>query len=372
MIEIMEFQTQIQNRVDKYLAQANFTFFTNRFSKDTESIFQYFLLGIETIRNDVSDFCRSREFGDVLDFSNEDIREVLNYLSSQVINSSYKVIQSIVHTHFAYRINKMAKYKEQDIKSYDDFINNFSETSNSSYWYRGNTKKDYELLPSIYRDTLLDTDFFTLSRIESDYVDKGLWKKLQNALGSVSLKYNEIAFIQHSIGYSPLLDFTKNHFVSLAFCLSNFIDIASFFHHAGAIFKLDVDGLNIIDNFKDADNAVKSQEAEVLKGKPYISSIIKSKMWDRLVFRHEESTVHLIDVVTNDRMRYQKGTFLLFDKILVVGNRMLMSDRKESFMSSRITKYNIKKSIKFYDDFQKNKPQYQIRYLMNPYQYFVE
>lgn len=372
MIEITEFQIQIQNRVDKYLAQANFAFFTNRFSNDTESIFQYFLSGRETIQSDVGEFCMSREFGDALDYGSEDISEVFNYLSNTIMNKPFKVIRSIVHTHFVYRINKMAKYKEKDIESYDEFIHNFPETDNSSYWYRGHTKKDYELIPSIYRDTLLDTDFFTRSRIESDYIDKGLWDKLQKTLGSISLKYNEIAFTQHSIGYSPLLDFTKNPFVSLSFCLSNFGDIASFFHHSGAIFQLNIDGLNIIDNVKDADSAVKSQEAEVLKGKPYISSIIKSEMWDRLVFRHEESTVHLIDVVTNDRMRYQKGTFLLFDKILIVGSRMLMSDRKESFMSSRITKYNIKKSIKFYEDFQKNKPQFQIRYLMNPYQYFVE
>ncbi len=372
MIEIMEFQIKIHNRVEEYLTKSNFLFFTNRFSKDTESIYQYFLSGSKTIQSDVREFCSSIEFGDNLNYSDEDIREAFDYLSNSKMNDSFKVIQSIVHAHFVYRINKMAKYKEKDIESYDEFIINFSETSNSKYWYRGHTKIDYELLPSIYRDTLLDTDFFTLSRIESDYIDKGLWNKLQKALDSVSLKYNEIAFIQHSIGYSPLLDFTKNPFISLSFCLSHYGDIASFFHHSGAIFELDVDGLNVIDNYKDADRTVKCQEAEVLKGKPYISSIIKSEMWNRLVFRHEESTVHLIDVVTNDRMRYQKGTFLLFDKILVVGNRMLMSDRKESFMSSRITKYNIKKSIKFFEDFQKNKPQFQIKYLMNPYQYFVE
>jgi len=69
---------------------------------------------------------------------------------------------------------------------------------------------------------------------------------------------------------------------------------------------------------------------------------------------------------------FQQGTFILFDKVLVIGNRMLMSAKKEFFMSSRVKKITIKKSITFYRDLQYHFPQYQNRYLMDPYSYFTE
>ena len=48
------------------------------------------------------------------------------------------------------------------------------------------------------------------------------------------------------------------------------------------------------------------------------------------------SRVYLIDIPTNDRMRMQKGTFVLFDHVIFVDENMIVSDKTKSELSGII------------------------------------
>ena len=82
---------------------------------------------------------------------------------------------------------------------------------------------------------------------------------------------------------------------------------------------------------------------------------------------------YLFDLPSNDRMKYQKGTFILFDQFLMVNGMILYNLNPNLHVDQFIlTRPNKGSSVKndLLDEISADFKKYQMVYLMNPYSYF--
>ena len=79
--------------------------------------------------------------------------------------------------------------------------------------------------------------------------------------------------------------------------------------------------------------------------------------------------MYVINIKTNDRMKYQKGVFVLFDKFILIGDQLIMTDYlKSRFGKIRIDTNDKDRLMKTYIESTHN----EYRYLMDPYLYLNE
>ncbi|HHT99217.1 MAG TPA: FRG domain-containing protein [Acholeplasma sp.] len=270
----------------------------------------------------------------------------------------------------------MKHYIEKQLTDIEDIIK-YDEQDNI-VWYRGQTNTNWQLVPSFFRSAKR-TALWTWSDIYKDYKSKPSKVSLINKLNEVdidtkSFPYKTAAFIQHSIGYSPLIDFSRSSKVALSFALSNASSMVNYYGDDACVYVLELNNYRILTELEDIDNAIRGSKVQVFRRNESIFNLITNQMWIDLLSGSITSVIHLINKPTNDRMMFQKGTFILYDNAIIIGDEIFMSYNKVSFIGRHLTKYNIdtKSKERLYEKLMIDYPQYHQRYLLDPYLYLGE
>ncbi len=264
------------------------------------------------------------------------------------------------------------------IETFDEFCQNIISPYEHGYkiYFRGERIRsiDRPLMPSLYRKRnilLNDDESFAqynserLLRFYRDFPEyTGLFEKTIGKVTEDNL-YSFLSFSQHYFGLSPLIDLTKNPFVSLSFALKNRTEYSEDILFYTVEIKKDDDYTSKLDIankwIKDYNvivfrelgmpNAELSKELYkdyLLKYKEYgKENLLKYKdlleeIKGRSIFDLNAPTAKLIDVPTNDLMRFQQGVFLLLDDFTVLGNGYLTKKIRDDFA---IKKWIISKEI---------------------------
>lgn len=306
----------------------------------------------------------------------------INY-DSQIPDSLFKevlidnaCIIAAFEIHIFYRLFKMKSFKEEKISSIQD-LENFVSSQKQSCWYRGQTSDEWSLIPSFFRNPK-KSYLCRWENVLNEYKSKPRKNPLIEKLSEVNITsvYRTTAFIQHSIGFSPLIDFTKSSSIAISFALANFKNVVDFYGINACIFELNISQWTPITRCENIDEIIESMSIDVIKENESIIQLVNNDRWRSFLNEDgkETSVIHLIDCPTNDRMLFQKGTFVLFDRVLIIGNVMYMSFGKREVLLSKMIKYIIEpqKKEEIYMWIMKNYSQYHQRYLYDPYLYLTE
>lgn len=177
--------------------------------------------------------------------------------------------------------------------------------------------------------------------------------------------YNMTALAQHYLDLSPFIDFTKSLYVSLSFAIKGRASAEEDF----VIYTVrDFSGKNSSSDIEQANEWLEGYNVNVIN--VILSNHIKKRNQIRKPFdiksagelieelknrdiasefkRYEESALSLspsaklIDIPTNDLMKFQQGVFLLLDGFNLIDSRYLTKDIREDF---EIKKYIVNKAL---------------------------
>ena len=177
--------------------------------------------------------------------------------------------------------------------------------------------------------------------------------------------YNMTALAQHYLDLSPFIDFTKSLYVSLSFAIKGRESAEEDF----VIYTVrDSSGKNSSSDIEQANEWLEDYNVNVIN--IILSNHIKKRNQIRKSFdikspgefieeiksrdiasefkRYEESALSLspsaklIDIPTNDLMKFQQGVFLLLDGFNLIDSRYLTKDIREDF---EIKKYIVNKAL---------------------------
>ena len=319
------------------------------------------------------------------------VEEIREYLSEKFVFD--KTLTFIADRKKYYYLLKMAfftgyrrliKFKEsQYISSFNDII---KEKRNNVY-YRGQTNSDWRISPSVLRDlnksvVFNDNYYFKIlskAKLEDKYNELIRTKKSFE-------KYPKYAFMQHSLSFSPLIDFTKEKEIATSFALSNPAQINVLENKDSAVFDITVYSIFKIDDLERAYTFLhKEFYIDVIDsdyfvlGRTYklyeidscgnkIEKIIFITSIDELLERLRPR-FKLFDIPVNDRMKYQKGVFVCFYDCIALRTRVCYELNEEIDLNKSIIKTSDKKEILkgIY-----NNRKYDQEHLMNPYLIFTE
>lgn len=340
--------------------------------------FDYFINNFEIIRDDINEqniftnnLNRVDEFfkyyrKTIIDVSNN---KYIGYPKGfQIFDKiDAAIISNIIVAHVLQKLEKMVLPRQTEINSQDDF----SQFITGNYWFRGQAEYEWKLLPSYYRSHEKNDIHINHSQLENDYTNLGIIDKTERVFKNRNLDYMTLSFIQHTMAFTPLLDFTKNFYTALSFAVSNYSTPRKLHEKAAAIYAIDTTYIQPVESLSRATDILKGFETEYIGSKPTITKIIKSHMWNGFMKGTINSEVHLFDIETNDRMRMQSGSFVLFDKVLFIGDILVVSTAKQAQLSSIVTKIRIGQPArkKLYDWIKSTHPNYQIQMLLSPYDF---
>lgn len=268
--------------------------------------------------------------------------------------------------------------EQHRVETFDEFYQNIIlpyEQGNRIY-FRGERVRSFDrpLMPSLYRKrNILLEDDETFAQYDSDrllafYRKFPKYTKLfENTIGNVTTDnlYPFLSFSQHYFGLSPLIDLTKNPFVSLSFALKNRKEYPEDILFYTVEIKEEKDyttHIHIANEWIKEYNVIVFRELSMssaeftkeyskeyfLKYKEYgKENLVKYKdllegIKGRSIFDINAPTAKLIDAPTNDLMRFQQGVFLLLDDFTVLGNGYLTKKIRDDFA---IKKWVINKNI---------------------------
>lgn len=215
------------------------------------------------------------------------------------------------------------------------------------------------------------------------YYDFGLIEKYNNTISNKKIlspkdiDYDFLAYMQHSVAYSPFIDITSKPEVGLVFALGNNAVFNVYNKKPAAFFEIikkNIEGKENSENFWD-----EKFKVYILKGKITPNKKVNVETYDNKQETLDFTTIPniinyltpdyiIIDQVKNDRMRYQQGKFILFYNYLLVNNNVIYTLNKNFITFKYKVTVSSKKGIKEYLD--ENYSQYNMDYLMNPYDYF--
>lgn len=288
------------------------------------------------------------------------------------------------------KINNGSLFKKKEIRkdNIDNILKELGEKSD--FFYRGQSEYNWGIIPSIFRNYRFknasknDGNYTDLEMLYNDYYDSDLIQKYNETIAKNKLmNYSDmsidfVAYMQHSLCYSPLIDITTKFEIGLQFALGNKADVNKFLECNSTVFSFDV--RNIERHLIDEKNLnLLSFNVKILNKKIVPGTIMKvegsgGRMYS-LDFRTAKSTIDnlrpkflIVNKEYNDRMRYQHGRFILFYDYTLYNDRILFHLNKDFI----VTKYDIPKSIKkwLYTYINNAYPQYNMDFLMSPYDYF--
>lgn len=191
-----------------------------------------------------------------------------------------------------------------------DFVNN-----DGKHWYRGQSDYTWHLTPSMFRNL---SNVFTketsidIKTIEQIYSYNGILKKWEDVFKEKKIDYKFLSYMQHSISYSPLLDFTADFPTAVSFSLSNRGSVNDFAYKDSAVFEIEVEKNQMINAEKD--DLPANFSIDYIPNKYVIGTSILGKpmrTYDDIIKALKPNFV-MIDTASNDRMKYQKGKFIFF------------------------------------------------------------
>lgn len=251
-----------------------------------------------------------------------------------------------------HRIDTVEEFKNNIIAPYYD---------GKKIFYRGEKIQsiDRPLMPSIYRDKgqmIKNGEIMTQMNADGliDYYNQypTYFDVFQKVIGKINRDnmYSFLAFSQHYFGVSPLIDLTKNPFVSLSFALKNrdVYDEDILFYTVEIKNEDDyTDSINVANKWIEDYSVVVLKDLIVDPLNTNISNIIKYKdlleeVKGKSIFELNAPNAKLIDVPTNDLMRFQQGVFLLLDDFTVWGKGYLTKKIRDEFA---IKKWIINKDV---------------------------
>ena len=87
------------------------------------------------------------------------------------------------------------------------------EKNDGKHWYRGQSDYQWHLTPSMFRNlgnVFSKETAINKQTIEDIYAKNGMLDKWRKVFKTSKIDYKFLSYMQHSIAYSPLLDFTSD------------------------------------------------------------------------------------------------------------------------------------------------------------------
>lgn len=273
----------------------------------------------------------------------------------------------------------------QNIDSIEEFEKNIilPYCDGKKIFYRGERKNSISrpLLPSIYRSRenfFPDNKKVTAINCQALYnYYKSYYKYFElyeNILGKIKTEemYSFLAFSQHYFGTSPLIDFTKSPYVALSFALKDRTqyDENILFYTLELKnqedYTTDIETANKWINdysvllFNNVTKVELDNPVEALND----FKIISEKLKGHRLLEITSPSAKLIDVPTNDLMKYQQGVFLLLDDFSLVGKSYFTKKIRDDFV---IKKWLINNEIcpALLKKLNKEKPYYAFKNITN-------
>ena len=277
------------------------------------------------------------------------------------------------------------KHKGNENIKYD--VDDFPETPAFSkerklYIYRGQSDHDWKLVPTMLRN-LDDNVEVNINYLEKRYSQLQLKNKYDSIWPSKKIiDYDFISFMQHACSYSPLIDFTKSHIVGMTFALSNQNIFNDFYSKDGGYHIVEVDEAQVLNTKEDIDRFLQNdfKIINISSSKIYLGSKIQyesngkkeeleiisiSRLINLLTPKYK-----ILDLYTNDRMKYQQGMFVVFyDCICIKGK--IMYEFNHTFNHKKLSISKTRKKT-LLDLIYSTYPYYTLSHLMEPYIYFNE
>ena len=228
-------------------------------------------------------------------------------------------------------ITDMGQFKEELLEPF--------RSPEKRIFYRGERIADLKrpLLPTLFRDrSLLMEKGESFADIDADYLmdfyrSYGRYFELFcSAFGQAGKNrmYDLCAFSQHYLECSPFIDFTKSLYVALSFGLKG----KNRFENDGVMYTVEIsDPANYTRDRATAESWLSDYHVRVYNGsvKPEGESPTSPE-------------ARIIDIATNDRMKFQQGVFLLLTDFTLVNRLYLTRSVRDSV---RITKYILDKEL---------------------------
>ena len=255
------------------------------------------------------------------------------------------------------RINTLDDFQKKILEPYE---------SGKRVFYRGERRNSITrpLLPTLFRKK---EDLVPLGRraniVDSDYLcdyykssEPEFYNLFSDIIGEIDKDrlYPFLAFSQHYMGISPLIDFSKSPYPSLSFALKDRV----IYDEDILLYTLEIkEDEDYTDSVETANRWLRDYSVLVFSDNVRhqldfnlenpLSAIADYK---RIYERFGGSTflelntprAKLIDVPTNDLMLYQQGVFLLLDDFSLMGKSYLTKQIRDDF---RVKKWLVNKSI---------------------------
>ena len=143
--------------------------------------------------------------------------------------------------------------------------------------------------------------------------------------------YDLCAFSQHYLDWSPFIDFTKSLYVALSFGLKGKRSFEN-------------DGLLYVAEISDPENYTKDRVTAECWLNDYHVRVYNEnrKAGKALDIAYKSPEGRIIDIATNDRMKFQQGVFLLLDHFTLVNHLYLTKNVRGSV---KITKYILSREV---------------------------
>lgn len=244
------------------------------------------------------------------------------------------------------------------INSYDHFerelLRPYSE--GADIYYRGERiySADRRLIPTYLRKLTKEVNELGLNELSLN--SKTLleyYQSRENFMNVYSLLYNEAridnlydmtAFAQHYLGVSPFIDFSKNLFASLSFALKG----RKSFDDDFVIFTaFDIGEDDTTSDINEVNHWLKDYNVKVVNFERTIQKKHEKNLKNlgvkplseiRRDFKEIQEfpmtvspTAKLIDIPTNDLMKYQQGVFLLLNGFTLIDSNYLTKSLRQSF-----------------------------------------
>ena len=241
-----------------------------------------------------------------------------------------------------HRINSVEEFEEYIINPYN---------SGKRIFYRGERKEDITrpLLPSIFRkkeflfDSANRVNLVNADFLYSYYSKLGNFlEQYENTIGKATTDnmYSFLAFSQHYMGISPLIDFSKSPYPALSFALKDRSEYQEDILIYTLEIKNDTDYTNSIEKanewikdysvlvFRDITRLDIESPLEALED---YKTVVDNARGKKSPFDMNTPSAKLIDVPTNDLMRFQQGVFLLLDDFSLMGKQYLTKKIRDDF-----------------------------------------
>ena len=224
---------------------------------------------------------------------------------------------------------------QNDYDNEIDFLNSFAN-NNETFYFRGQSDFGWGLKPSLFRDFKFDKDygqFIDNNWLLDIYQKTGLLDKYSsflnydNIIKSNPIDYNFLSFMQHAISYSPLIDFTNDINIAYRFALMRNNPNHYLYKDSSIYILKPTKNTEIVSDDIIKQYTITNFSKKIKPGTLMIAKDINSKPHPIDFTTIEKIREHLrpkyiiLDKSTNDRMKYQKGKFILFyDYVSINGN----------------------------------------------------